>query len=140
MDDWRVFHVGFILPPSHLWVGYFRTHGSEDTTKNKQRRTNSVSNTVDGSTDSLGNPVVACSFPVSSLTKTTASSSPLENVCWHSRGSGANRTPPHRPHFKRSDVTYKEPEQAIQQGHSPKRMHRHWTAHQKASRMDWRWE
>ena len=43
----------FILSPPRLWVSYFRTHGSEDSTKNEQRRANTVSNTVDGSTVSV---------------------------------------------------------------------------------------
>ena len=60
--------IVFILSPPRLWVSYFRTHGSEDTTKNEQRRTNPISNPVDGSTDSVA--IIRDEFAHSRITTT----------------------------------------------------------------------
>ena len=46
-------HSRFTLAPPRLWLGHFWTDDSENFTENEQRRTNCVSNTVDGSTVSV---------------------------------------------------------------------------------------
>ena len=46
-------HSRFTLAPPRLWLGHFWTDDSENSTTNRQRRTNTVSNTVDGSTVSV---------------------------------------------------------------------------------------